>query len=345
MANEQLGVAGLTVENKQRFEAAMLIRALPAFVHLGMGRKAVLTGGFGGSGGVPGGGNSVAWRRMERIGVSAGVGNVAGGGTTGSFIDGTFPAAIQVTVSEVAATVLQYGAWTPVGQNAWQQSLDQVAEEMATMYGELGGDTLDQVGRAVLTAGTSVTLSGSSASRSTIASCAAGFLAEADFRAAVRTLTRNNARRIPEEGGRFPAIVHPDTWFDFMGNTTIQNVLQNAGVRGNENPLFTGEMYDYLGIRAKISSNAKTLGSLGLSLIVTVYQTLVFGQEAYGEARFGSYGSPEIITHAPGTSGVSDPLNTLGTVGFKASLVVKILNDNFMTRIESSSSLNPQTSN
>jgi N4-gp56 family major capsid protein len=245
-------------------------------------------------------------------------------------------------VSSVTATMQQYGAWTPVGQLAWTQGLDPIVEEMSTMYGELAGDTLDQVARAALTGGTSVILSGSSASRSTIASCSAGFLAEADFRAAVRTLTRQNARRIPSEGNRFPAIVHPDTWFDFMGNTTIQNVLQNAGVRGNDNPLFTGEMYDYLGIRAKVSSNAKTLG---LSLIVTVYQTLVFGQEAYGEVRFGSYGSPEIITHAPGTSGVYDPLNTRGSVGFKASLVVKILNDNFMTRIESSSSLNPQTTN
>lgn len=334
MANEILGVAGLTAENKQRFEAAMLIRALPAFVHLGMGRSSVLTGGFGGQGGAPGGGNSVEWRRLERNAAS-----------TTAFIDGTFPANLNVTVTSVTATVQQYGAWVPVGQQVWNQSLDPAVEEMTSMFGELAGDTLDQVARAILVAGTSVTLSGASASRSTIASCAAGFLAEADFRAAVRTLTRNNARRIPSEGGRFPAIVHPDTWFDFMGNTTIQNVLQNAGVRGNENPLFTGEMYDYLGIRAKISSNAKTLGSFGLSLIVTVYQTLVFGQEAYGEARFGSYGSPEIITHAPGTSGVSDPLNTLGTVGFKASLVVKILNDNFMTRIESSSSLNPQTTN
>lgn len=338
MANEILGVAGFTPENKQLYEKGLLIRALPAFVHLGMGRPATLAGGFGPGpgGGTPGGGNSVEWRRLERLaGVAAG----------SAFLDGTFPANINVTFTSVTATVQQYGAWVPVGQQAWQQSLDPVVSEMTEMFGELGGDTLDQVARAILVAGTNVTYSGSSTSRSTIASCAAGFLAEADFRAAVRNLTRRNARRIPSEGGRFAAIVHPDTWFDFMGNTTIQNVLQNAGVRGNDNPLFTGEMYDYLGIRAKVSSNAKTNGSLGLSLIVTVYYTLVMGQEAYGEARFGSYGSPEIITHAPGTSGVADPLNTLGTVGFKASLAVKILNDSFLERIESSSSLNPQTSN
>lgn len=336
MANDQLGVAGLTPENKQLFEKAMLIRALPSFVHLGMGRSSVLSGGFGPApgGGTPGGGNSVEWRRLERNSAS-----------TTAFIDGTFPTNINVTVTSVTATVQQYGAWVPVGQNAWDQSLDPVVQEMTDMFGELAGDTLDQIARATLVAGTNVTYSGASASRSTIASCAAGFLAEADFRAAARNLTRRNARRIPEEGGRFAAIVHPDAWFDFMGNTTIQNVLQNAGVRGNDNPLFTGEMYDYLGIRAKISSNAKTNGSLGLSLIVTVYYTLVMGQEAYGEARFGSYGSPEIITHAPGTSGVADPLNTLGTVGFRASLAVKILNDAFLERIESSSSLNPQTTN
>ncbi len=336
MANEILGVAGQTFENKQLYEKGLLIRALPSFVHLGMGRQAVLVGGFGPApgGGTPGGGNSVEWRRLERNSAQ-----------TTAFLDGTFPANINVTVSSVTATVQQYGAWVPLGQQVWKQSIDPIVMEMTDMFGELAGDSLDQVARGVLVAGANVLYSGSSASRSTIASCAAGFLAEADFRAAVRQLTRQNARRIPSEGGRFPAIVHPDTWFDFMGNTSIQTTLQNAGVRGNDNPLFTGEMYDYLGIRAKISSNAKTNGSLGLSLIVTVYYTLVFGQEAYGEAKFGSYGSPEIIVHEPGTSGVSDPLNTLGTVGFKASLAVKILQDNFLQRIESSSSNNSQVTN
>jgi len=323
MANEQLGVAGLTTENKQLYEKKLLMRAVPAFRHLGLGRAPVSVGRVG---------NSVEWRRLERP-----------SRTTTAFVDGTYPAETQVTITAVPATIQQYGAWTPVGQNAWQHSIDDVVSEMVEMYGEHAGDSLDAIARAVLIAGTNVQYAGTATTRSALSSGTTDhYLDEAEIREAVRELTRRDAKPNSKAGNRFASIVHPDGWFDFMGDTTIQNVLQNAAVRGNENPVFTGEQFDYLGVRFMLSSNASVRGSLGFSLIQTVYSTLVIGEEAYGEAKFGSIGSPEIITHPPGSSGVADPLDTRGTVGWKASLVVKILNDAFLQRIEHAASKNAQ---
>lgn len=324
-ANEQLGVAGLTEENKQLYEKKMLMRAVPAFVHLGWGRAPVTVGRVG---------NSVQWRRLERP-----------TRTTTAFLDATYPAETQVTIAAVAATIQQYGAWTPVGQLAWEHSIDPVVEEMVDMYGEHAGDSLDAIARAALIAGTNVQFAGVAASRSAVGSCADAFLDEAEIREAVRELTRRNAKRVAKAGNRFPAIVHPDAWFDFMGDTTIQNVLQNAAVRGNDNPVFTGEMFDYLGVRFMVSSNASVRGSIGQSLIVAIYSTIVLGEEAYGEARFGSYGQPEIIVNPPSDTGVGGPLKTRGTVGWKASLAVVRLNEAFIHRIEHSTSKNDQTDN
>jgi N4-gp56 family major capsid protein len=64
---------------------------------------------------------------------------------------------------------------------------------------------------------------------------------------------------------------------------------------------------------------------------IDVYSTLIFGQEAYGVSRIAGEAMETIITE-PG--GNSDPLRQRWTMGWKASFVVKILNDNFIVRLE-----------
>ena len=326
--NEQLGVAGLTSENKQLYEKKMLRRAMPKLRHLGWGRPPTGLGRVG---------NSLEWRRLERPTA-----------TTTSFLDGTYPAETQVTITAVSGTVLNYGAWTPVGENAWKNSIDPIVDEMTTMYGEHAGISLDLIARAVLIAGTNVQYAGVAASRSALGSCADAFFDEAEVREAVRELGRRDASPVADAGNRYPCVVHHDSWFDFMGDTTIQNVLQNAAVRGNDNPVFTGEMFDYLGTRFLVTSLASRRASLGQSLIVAVYSTLFFAEEAYGEAKFdgsGGEGGFQIVVNSPEDTGVGGPLKTRGTVGWKSSKAVVRLNEAFIHRIEHSTSKNDQTDN
>jgi N4-gp56 family major capsid protein len=60
-----------------------------------------------------------------------------------------------------------------------------------------------------------------------------------------------------------------------------------------------------------------------------VHHSLTFGAEAYAVIKHAAQ-PLETITKAPGSSGTADPLNQRGTIGWKASKDVKILNQNFL---------------
>ena len=121
-------------------------------------------------------------------------------------------------------------------------------------------------------------------------------------------------------------------------------ILQRAGLRGDANPLFTGDAFDYLGVRFLETSNARVFGSGGLSAI-GVFTTLIMGEGYYGEVKY-MQGDSEIIVHPPGSGGAgTDPLNQFGSVGWKAPLAVRILNDNFAVRIEHGASADIQAGN
>lgn len=136
MTIELLGVAGWTVENKQFYEKKLLMRAVPKFVHAGLGRKKALPRRAG---------NSLEWRVLNRPAAS-----------TTALTEGTAGAEIQTTWSSVAATINQYGSYVKVSEVALSQSIDDTLPEHVEMFGELMGDTIDLVARAILTAGTNV---------------------------------------------------------------------------------------------------------------------------------------------------------------------------------------------
>ena len=129
--------------------------------------------------------------------------------------------------------------------------------------------------------------------------------------------------------------------YDVMSDTTIQNVLQNAGVRGTSNPYFSGDAFDYLGVKIVETTNVATISGGGLSLAaaVHVFQSLMFGEQFYGESEFG-FDNMEIVVKPVGSGGTSDPLNQFGTIGWKASYTAVILNNNFGQRIEHGTSNN-----
>lgn len=74
--------------------------------------------------------------------------------------------------------------------------------------------------------------------------------------------------------------IHPDTEADLFADDDIAAAFQRAAPRGPNNPLFTGEIGDYLGVRFVVTSNAKIYASLGLSG-ADVYGTLFIGKNAF----------------------------------------------------------------
>jgi N4-gp56 family major capsid protein len=94
-----------------------------------------------------------------------------------------------------------------------------------------------------------------------------------------------------------------------------------------------GEIGSYDDIRFVETNNAKNKVGLGTGNI-DVYCTLVFGANAYGITRVSGEALKNIVKPL-GSAGSADPLDQRATSGWKATFVAKILNENFIQRIES----------
>lgn len=312
MTNELFATGGLTVENRLWYEKQLLARAIPLFVHMKYPIKRSIPRH---------GGLALQFRRMERITTSTNV-----------LVEGTPPSATQATFVEVWLTINQYGQYARLSDVAIKQSQDDLMLEYSRNFGEAAGDALDQLMRNVMVAGTTnIQYVGTQGSRGDLGS--GDYLTAAEIREAVRTLSRNN---VPKVGsvGRYVAIIHPDTRYDFMGDSDVVNAYQYAGPRSNtENPLFTGELFDWMGVRFEVTTNAAISTSLGFSG-ANVYKTLVFGEGAFGAAKFEAQGLALIVKPLGSSGAVDDPLDQLASVGWKASWAGGILDQTRVTRIE-----------
>lgn len=150
-----------------------------------------------------------------------------------------------------------------------------------------------------------------------------------------RTLARNDARPI-SDFNRYAAIVHPDTVADMLQDSSLINALQYAGPRDGTNPLFDGGLPDYLGIRFFETSNARIVQSAGLSF-ADVYLTLLLGENAYATTELDAQ-QMRIIYKGVTEGGPLNPLENFWTLGYKFAHTAVIVNDNFMLRIEHTTS-------
>ena len=308
MAVELIGVGGMTVELKQTYDRLLLSRALPNLVHNQYGEKKPIPAK---------GGKSIEFRRMERITIN-----------TTALTEGTAPAETVATFSSVACTISQYGQYAKVSDLLDVQGFDPVIEEYTKNFGEVMGDVLDRVVRDVIVACT--TLQWASTAATTGAVGSGMFLNSAEIREIVNTLKRNNAK--PVVDNKFICIHHPDVTRDLFADAAIVNAFQYAAPRDTANPLFTGVIGDYMGVRFVETTNANIRSSLGLSG-ADVYDCLFIGKEAYGVTELSALQARTII-HPRGSGGHTDPLEQYSTIGWKAALAAVILNQTFMGRVQ-----------
>lgn len=168
----------------------------------------------------------------------------------------------------------------------------------------------DQLTRNVVNAGSTVQYASTAASRGAVAS--GMYLNSAELREAIATLKGADAPKFGDN--TYVCIIHPDTEQDLFNDSNIVNAFSYAANRGPSNPLATGELGNYLGVKFVTTSNSQVV-STGLSLgngPTDVYLTVMFGKGYYGEVDLSAMTS-EIIYHEPGSSGaLNDPLYIYG---------------------------------
>ena len=108
--------------------------------------------------------------------------------------------------------------------------------------------------------------------------------------------------------------------------------------------MYEGELGRIGNVRFVESTEAKIWDKNTAGGDVSVFSTLVIGKNAYGVTEVEGGGLQTIVKQL-GSGGTADPLNQRASAGWKAIKTAEILSDEFMVRIESSSSFSAAAAN
>lgn len=254
---------------------------------------------------------------------------------TTALSEGVTPSGTSLSVTDVTATPLQYGDFITLTDYLVFTTLDPILTETADLLGQQAGNSLDQIARDVMVAGSTIQYASTSSSTNTVT--AAMTLTRAEIREAVRTLQNNDAKKVtrmvnPSTGfntspvnAAYIGIISPGTLFDLKDETGFVSVEEY----GSQANVMEGEVGAMDDVRFIMTTNASTTtGSL-----TTVHRTMILGQDYYGISRISGEAMRNIIK-ALGSGGTADPLDQRSTSGWKATFVAKRLNENFAVRIE-----------
>lgn len=257
---------------------------------------------------------------------------------TTALTEGVTPAGSTLSVTDITATPLQYGDFLILTDKLQFTTLDPVLTETSEILGDQAGDTLDQLTRDVIVAGTTVQYASTATARNEVT--AAMTLDAAEIREAVMTLQEAKAKPItrmvdPNNSyGTVPldacyvGILHPRTLLDLKSDSAWIPVQKYPSREG----LMPGEKGAVDDVRFIMTPNAKVFSGAGAAS-ADVYATMIIGRDFYGISRISGETMRNIIKPL-GSAGTADPLDQRATSGWKATFVAKILNDAFAVRVE-----------
>lgn len=252
--------------------------------------------------------------------------------------EGTTPSGSRLSKTDVTGTPLQYGDFITLTDKLLFTTQDPILQEMADVLGQQAGNTLDQLTRTVLVAGTTVQYASTATTTATITSSMK--ITKAEIKEAVRTMKGNNALKIMEMidpsdkfnttpvAAAFIAFVHPDTTFDLKEIPGFIRVEEYPSTK----PALPDEVGALDEVRFIESTNASVDSGAG-SGSIDVYDTVIIAANAYGITRVVGEAMRNIIKPL-GSAGSADPLDQRQTSGWKANFVPIRLNEAFMLRLE-----------
>lgn len=310
------------------YDRNLLSRAQPNDVHGRFGQKRPIAARSG---------NQIKFRRYSQLAAA-----------TTALTEGVTPSGSALSVTDITATLAQYGDYVTLSDMVSLTNQDPVVTEATDVLGDQGGTTVDQVRRDVLVAGTNVAYASAVANRLALVNK----IIATDLDKAIRFLKNQNAKfmkeGIPPSDGvgtgairkAFIGIVHPDVEFDLESITGFKPVSDYPAQMG----VMEDEIGAYKNIRfvsstnAKVWANATTATTAGYKATGAgsndVYATLIIAAEAYGVCPLSGK-AMETIVKPLGSAGSADPLDQRSTVGWKATTTTTILNQAWMLRIES----------
>lgn len=252
--------------------------------------------------------------------------------------EGVTPDPNSLKVTTVTATVEQYGDWISMSDVLLLTAIDNNLAEAVQLLGDQAGRTLDTITRDIINGGTNVLYApnGTDAVTSRSALTANAHMTAQLVMKAAAILKGANASTFDND---FVAIIHPYVAYDLMQDEGWKELHKYCAPEN----AFEGELGKLGRVRFVESTEAKIWGEAGASK-AAVFSTLVLGKNAYGVTEVEG-GGLETIVKQKGSAGTADPLDQRASAGWKAIKTAEILSEEFMVRIESSSSFSTAVSN
>lgn len=232
---------------------------------------------------------------------------------TTALTEGVPPSDTSLTTTNVTATIAQYGGFTKITDLLEAVAIDPVAKTAMERMGKQAALTIDTLVRNELDSTLPNQFANGKANLAATGS--SDVLIAKEFLKAAITLKKNSIT--PFEGNDFVAVVHSANLGDLMNDTNIGSWVDlNKYIEPSSKRPFNGEAGKVYMTRILESQNisSTTTGTLGSA---TVYSCPVLGEEPFGVVSLDSKTVQTFVKPA-GSAGSLDPLDQVGTVGWKA---------------------------
>lgn len=298
--------SGMTVEMKTFYDKTLIKLAKANLVHDQFAQKRPIP---------KNGGKTIEFRKYSPLAKA-----------TTPLTEGVTPDGKKLTVTNITATVEQYGDYVELSDQLIMTAIDNNIVEATEQIGDQAGRTLDSITRDALAAGTNVIYAGGKTSRKALTSTDTLTVDLIE-----KAATQLKAANAPTINGSYVAIVHPYVSYDLRRSEEFIDVHKYTD--GAVNTMFEGEIGRLGKVRFVESTEAKIWkDSTCPDESTAVFSTLVLGQNAYATTEVEGGGLQTIIKQL---GAGNDPLNQRATVGWKALKTSEILVDAYMVRIES----------
>jgi N4-gp56 family major capsid protein len=232
---------------------------------------------------------------------------------TTALTEGVPPSDTALTTGNATATVSQYGGYTKISDLLEATAIDPVVKSAMERMGKQGALTIDTLCRNVLDAALPNQFANGKAS---LATTGINDVATAkEFLKAAITLQKDSVN--PHTGTDYVAVLHPANVGDLQNDTNVGSWVDlNKYIDPAAKRPFNGEAGKVYQVRILMSQNVSstTSGTLGSA---TVYSCNVLGEECFGVVSLDSKNISTTVKPA-GSGGSLDPLDQVGTVGWKA---------------------------
>jgi len=241
-------------------------------------------------------------------------------GAAALLTEGTTPTGSSLTVTAITATAAGYGDFYAGSDMVEVTTIDPLLKGVTRQQAYQMARIREDLIQTIVYAGTTVQYANGRAARVNL--IAGDNITEVELRKVRRTLKNNSVE--PLKNGKYVAVIHPYTWYDLMGDSTIRTTMQYSAA----DRLFNGELGSFMGFTFVESELAPTVASG-----ITVYQTLFLGAAFFGKVKLTGLDA-ESIYKPKGSGGTADPLDQRWTQGWKNTFVSKILDDTKAVRLE-----------